>query len=717
MQGVLLAERFRIRDRLGAGGMGQVWSAQDERMRRDVAVKIVHPQFGMDEAETQARFQREVQLAGRLSHQNIVTVHDWGEVSVDGRHTLYLVMELVPGVPLHKRFRESLAPWPLAVGWAAQISRALDAAHGRGVVHRDIKPANVLLTPEGTVKVLDFGVAKFMGETIGARDLTVTGAPLGSPAYMSPEQAEGLRDLDHRSDLYSLGCLLYHAVTGRPPFASTTQWAVLRMQMEDTPPAPDTLVEGLPGGLNDLILSLLAKRPADRPPDAAAVFDALCTVLVDHAVTLPAGDILDAARLGQGEALSGRLLDKAWGLWRSTQRHGAALRAEAERLRDEAAADASTSRAEGENIAVRLRSEAAAEAELLAASAVEALTAAREEAHRRRREAEELLGSARQEADRQREQAREQSEELLASARKRVEEAQAEAVRLVEEADRRATTTVSKAERTAQRVRDSVAGLREEAQEEIAGLRSAAEHAAERMRAEATDETKAYRAKTVELQEEARRLRGEAGSLLAESELIRAQARREVDQQFADAVRAAGATEDGPGEAAAPRPSDTPAAGGIRAEPLPDGRARAAAAVTSPAFRLTRDRRGYDRAQVDERVGRLLFARDGARERVAELRSRIVEDLAPSVTGRVSPGALDEARSLAESFIAGAYTLADQEIEARPVPLRPHPYEFALIRRGYDCNQVDDRIVRLIAERDLALARVTALERFSGGRL
>lgn len=112
MRGVLLAERFRIGDRLGAGGMGEVWSAQDERMRRDVAVKLVQALFGMDEPETRARFQREVQLAGRLSHQNIVTVHDWGEVSLGGRPVLYLVMELVPGVSLGQRLRQSTPPGP-----------------------------------------------------------------------------------------------------------------------------------------------------------------------------------------------------------------------------------------------------------------------------------------------------------------------------------------------------------------------------------------------------------------------------------------------------------------------------------------------------------------------------------------------------------------------------------------------------------------------------
>ncbi|MFG2463875.1 protein kinase [Streptomyces canus] len=310
----VVAGRFRITGLLGSGGMGQVWAAEDVRMRRDVAVKVVHPQHGMGEAETQARFQREVQLAGRLCHQNIVTVHDWGEVDVDGgRETLYLVMELVRGVPLGKRLKDGVLPWALAVAWAAQIAQALDAAHRQGVVHRDIKPANVLLTDEGTVKVLDFGVAKFMGETVEARDLTVTGAPLGSPMYMSPEQAQGLREIDHRSDLYSLGCLLYHAVTGRPPFTSATPWAVLRMQIEDKPVPPAARRYGIPAPLDDLILRLLAKNPEDRPDSAAAVHETLATILVEHALMPRDGDALDIIEpeLGHALAVSGRFLTAA----------------------------------------------------------------------------------------------------------------------------------------------------------------------------------------------------------------------------------------------------------------------------------------------------------------------------------------------------------------------------------------------------------------------
>ncbi len=323
MRGTLLAGRFRITDRLGAGSMGEVWAAQDERIRRDVAVKLVHPMFGAGEAGTRARFEREVQLAGRLSHHNVVTVHDWGEVAVSGRQVLYLVMELVRGVPLHRRLNESVPPWPLAVAWAAQIAQALDSAHRRGVVHRDIKPANALLTPDGTVKVVDFGVAKFLGDTLSARHLTTPGDLLGSPHYMSPEQALGDGKIDHRSDLYSLGCLLYHALTGRPPFDSANLVTVLRMHMDDAPAPPGTLVDGLPGVLDDLVLGLLAKRPEDRPPDAATVHDALTTVLVHQAFTGADGNVLDVAQLGHADSTAGRFLKKSWELWERAGREAA----------------------------------------------------------------------------------------------------------------------------------------------------------------------------------------------------------------------------------------------------------------------------------------------------------------------------------------------------------------------------------------------------------
>ncbi|WP_020136023.1 serine/threonine-protein kinase [Streptomyces sp. 351MFTsu5.1] len=362
----VLAGRFRITALLGSGGMGQVWAAEDERMRRDVAVKVVHPQYGAGEAEARDRFEREVQLAARLTHENIVTVHDWGEVLDGGRQTLYLVMELVDGTSLDKRLKGPVPTlWPLAIGWAAQITQALHAAHSQGVVHRDIKPANVLLRPDGTVKVLDFGVAKFLGDTVGARKLTATGALLGTPAYMSPEQIETTGTIDHRSDLYSLGCLLYHAVTGRPPFDGDSQWSIVVKHQQETPAPPSTRVEGLPPVLDDLVLKLLAKHPGDRPEDAAAVHDVLSTILVDQAVALSDPSILTTARLSTVGSLAGRLVTRAWQVWERSEQQAA------ERLKAAEAVAESTerSRIRAEAQARHLMEEARAEAERTRAAA------------------------------------------------------------------------------------------------------------------------------------------------------------------------------------------------------------------------------------------------------------------------------------------------------------------------------------------------------------
>ncbi|MFE3636853.1 protein kinase [Streptomyces sp. NPDC059168] len=371
MRGVVLDQRFRIGRPLGSGAVGEVWAAQDQRMRRDVAVKLVHGTLGAWEAERQARFTREVQLAARLCHPNIVTVHDWGDATVGGRRLFYLVMELVPGLSLHRHLRQTPGPpWQTAAGWGAQIAQALVAAHGHGVIHRDIKPANVLLTPEGTAKVLDFGVAKFVGETLSAHNLTVTGTPLGSPPYMSPEQAEGVRELDHRSDLYSLGCLLYHAVTGRPPFASESPLAVLRMQLDEVPVPPGALVEGLPEALNALIVGLLAKDPDDRPTDAAAVADALITLLIDGPPP-PGGGMPDLVGLGPAGSAAARLIDKVWELRMRTEADCAALLKvarqeavrEAELIRSRAESDAALIHAQARFEAHRLRADARGEAE------------------------------------------------------------------------------------------------------------------------------------------------------------------------------------------------------------------------------------------------------------------------------------------------------------------------------------------------------------------
>ncbi|WP_112410742.1 serine/threonine-protein kinase [Streptomyces geranii] len=442
MRGVLLAERFRIDEWLGAGGMGQVWSAQDVRMRRNVAVKVVHPQYGTVEAdaETRARFEREVQLAGRLSHPNIVTVHDWGEVLVDERRTLFLVMELVDGESVDRRLKRCLPPWPEAVCWAAQTADALHAAHREGVVHRDVKPANVLITPEGDVKVVDFGVAKFMGETLGARRLTTTGSRIGTLSYMSPEQAEGHRDINHSSDLYSLGCLLYDAVTGRPPFvdARNRDWVVAQSHTEETPEAPSVHAKDIPAELDDLILHLLAKKPEDRPADAADVHETLCGILVDHALTPDGEYFLADTRLGHAHSITRRVVTRTRRAWQATA------------WQDQPDVVLEAARAEAD----KRRSEAADQADALLARAAAEIRDRHEQA---RRETAETMRSAGERCDALVTAAEEQLEKAKLKAKNMVSEANSEAVRiriaavkkaegLMQEAGQKRATLIQEAE-------------------------------------------------------------------------------------------------------------------------------------------------------------------------------------------------------------------------------------------------------------------------------
>ncbi|MET9610621.1 protein kinase [Streptomyces sp. NPDC006512] len=279
MRGEMLDGRYRLEGRLGNGGMGEVWSAWDERMGRPVAAKLVAPvpaAHGMDSGQVESRFMAEVRSAGNLPHRHTVTVHDCGEAEIGGRRTLYMVMERLDGRTLAEVFRQSgRVPWYRLVDWAGQIASALAAAHARGVVHRDIKPSNVMLAEDGVVKVLDFGIAKFLGETLYREGRTATGTPVGTPEYMSPEQARGERDVDRRSDLYSLGCLMYHGLTGAPPFRADSQLAVLHRQISEEPAPLAPQVRGLPEELDALVRNLLTKDAGHRPADARLVLAAL----------------------------------------------------------------------------------------------------------------------------------------------------------------------------------------------------------------------------------------------------------------------------------------------------------------------------------------------------------------------------------------------------------------------------------------------------------
>lgn len=251
----LLADRYQLQELLGRGAMGEVWRAYDQLLGRPVAVKLLRA----EEAADAERFRLEAQIAARLNHPNVVGMYDFGS----HHDQLYLVMELIDGRNLaqERSLRGILAPAG-AAAIAAQTAAGLSAAHQQGVIHRDIKPANVLLAADRTVKIVDFGIARFAEDT--ASSSTTTGKVLGTADYLAPERALG-RPAQPASDVYSLACLLYELLTGRPPFSGATSLAVVQQHVGTTPPPPDRLCPDIPQPLSDYVLHLLAKDPAHRP--------------------------------------------------------------------------------------------------------------------------------------------------------------------------------------------------------------------------------------------------------------------------------------------------------------------------------------------------------------------------------------------------------------------------------------------------------------------
>ncbi|MEU3346701.1 serine/threonine-protein kinase [Streptomyces sp. NPDC006700] len=261
---MLLAARYQLEELLGRGGMGEVWLARDEVLGRQVAVKLLLA-GGIDPSAA-ARFRQEAQTTARLSHPNIVAIFDFGQA--DDR--LYLVMEMAQGCSLADRLASAgaLAPREVA-SIGGQIASGLAAAHRQNVIHRDIKPANLLIAPDGTVKVVDFGIARLADDT--AAGLTSAGMIVGSVSYLAPERALG-KDAGPASDMYALGCVLYELLVGYPPFRADTPTALLYQHVQELPAPPRSMGAELPAELEQLILVLLAKEPEARP-DAEQVAD------------------------------------------------------------------------------------------------------------------------------------------------------------------------------------------------------------------------------------------------------------------------------------------------------------------------------------------------------------------------------------------------------------------------------------------------------------
>jgi eukaryotic-like serine/threonine-protein kinase len=261
----VLGGRYRIVQHVAKGGMAEVYLGHDQLLDRPVAVKVLVPDLALD-ATFVERFRREAQAAAGLNHHNIVSVYDFGQD--DGAY--FIVMEYVDGPTLREIIRAD-APLPpeRVIEIGSEISAGLAAAHLHGIVHRDMKPANVLVSETGTVKVADFGIARAAQQS-AQEGLTMPGAVVGTATYLSPEQALG-EPLDQRSDVYSLGMVLYEMLAGRPPFTGDSPVAIAYKQVNEHPPPPSTYNPDVPPALDRIVMRAMAKDPAARYPSAAAL--------------------------------------------------------------------------------------------------------------------------------------------------------------------------------------------------------------------------------------------------------------------------------------------------------------------------------------------------------------------------------------------------------------------------------------------------------------
>jgi uncharacterized RDD family membrane protein YckC len=258
---------FEVTRLLGRGGMGAVYLGQDTSLGRPVALKVLDPELGRD-PDVVARFEREARAQARLRHPNVAQIHFIGEEQ--GMH--FFAMERLVGPSIDVVLaRNGRLPWAEAVEHALAAARGLKAALAEGFVHRDVKPSNLMLDPDSRIKILDFGLVKSMR---GDAELTRDGAIIGSPLYMAPEQGRA-EDVDHRADIYSLGCALYHMLTGRPPFTAPSPVGIITMHVTDQPTPVRQLAADVPESVERIVDRMMAKQPRDRYPDYDALIAAL----------------------------------------------------------------------------------------------------------------------------------------------------------------------------------------------------------------------------------------------------------------------------------------------------------------------------------------------------------------------------------------------------------------------------------------------------------
>ncbi|MFJ2110377.1 protein kinase [Streptomyces sp. NPDC087850] len=280
--------RYQLRDLLGEGGMASVYLAYDSALDRQVAIKTLHTELGREQSFRE-RFRREAQAVAKLSHTNIVSVFDTGEDTFDeggsaegsGALMPYIVMEYVEGQPLGSVLRADIArygamPADKALKVTSDVLAALEASHEMGLVHRDIKPGNVMMTKRGVVKVMDFGIARAMQS--GVTSMTQTGMVVGTPQYLSPEQALG-RGVDARSDLYSVGIMLFQLLTGRLPFDADSPLSIAYAHVQEEPVAPSSVNRSITPAMDALVARALRKNPNERFPGADAMRDECARVL------------------------------------------------------------------------------------------------------------------------------------------------------------------------------------------------------------------------------------------------------------------------------------------------------------------------------------------------------------------------------------------------------------------------------------------------------